>query len=432
MSGIDSLTADELYRMLFASQAGGMDVGGIERETFNNAKDFEKMLTGIVAQSRPGSFDPAAFQDIVTGYDEVVLPRRSLFDQVMMSDGPERDIAAMLEGGVQPDGTFLPPMTPMALEQQALAERGAGPDSELDKDQYDQAVAEVGKIVGFAERLYSEKMDYDKAVGQLSPDAAQYAAANPGVGLYRKEVREESPAAKFYTERGLPTPDQQWSMSDLSPGYDQRQAERDDYDRLFQDFKALTRENTAAARERGGALDKRLREQSWDTYSEAKAAEAKTAASTGQRPASASQASKSAYHWGDAGKVANWLRDSAGDFKDWLTADADQASDPYRDAAAGGMVDVGQSAPTRGAVKAVPSSSGLWRQAQANHDAKKYNERFTAPMPDNSDFKKALQQSQSNYWDNRLERAKADRELARRNREGLTPLTAAMRAAIGL
>jgi hypothetical protein len=130
--------------------------------------------------------------------------------------------------------------------------------------------------------------------------------------------------------------------------------------------------------------------------------------------------------------VANWLRDSAGDFKDWLTADADQASDPYRDAAAGEMVDVGRATPTKGAVKAVPSSSGMWRQAQANHDAKKYNERFTAPMPDNSDFKKAFRQSQSDYWDNRLERAKADRELARRNREGLTPLTAAMRAAIGL
>ena len=427
---MDDLTADELYRLLFAAQAGGMDVGGIERTTFNNAKDFEKMLTGIVAQSRPGSFDPAAFQDIVTGYEEVVLPQRTLFNQVMLSDGPdspERDIAEMLEDG----------LTPMAFEQQALAERGAGPDSELDKDQYDQAVADVGKMVAFAERLYSEKMDYDKAVGQLSPDVAQYAAANPGAGLYRKEVREESPAAKFYTERGLPTPDEQWSIDDLSPGYGQRQAERDDYDRLFQEFKALTRDNTAAARGRNGALEKGLREQSWDSYSEAKASEAKAGSpavgtAAGQRAAPASRTLTGTYHWGDAGKAANWLQDTAGGLKDWLTADAEQASDPYRDASGGEMVDVGQEAPSSSrAVKAVPSASGMWRQAQANHDAKNFNERFTASMPDNSDFKKAFQQSQANYWDNRLETAKAERELARRNREGLTPLTAAMRAAIG-
>jgi len=256
----------------------------------------------------------------------------------------------------------------------------------------------------------------------------------------------------------LPTPDEQWSIDDLSPGYGQRQAERDDYDRLFQEFKALTRDNTAAARGRNGALEKGLREQSWDSYSEAKASEAKAGSpavgtAAGQRLGAEGPRGSSgdgSRMWGQEGErfgslnPANW---SLGDKGDEYVAPPDHGDgagmigqrgelfgsvNPMNWSMFGGEGSTGQKpSPNNRAVKAVPSASGMWRQAQANHDAKNFNERLGASMPDNSDFKKAFQQSQVNYWDNKLETAKAQRELARRNREGLTPLTAAMRAAIG-
>jgi hypothetical protein len=464
MSGNGDITGDEFIRDWFA-QSQGLDIGSVDRSTFLNLKDFEKMLTGPVAQSRPGSFDPAAFQPIVTGYDEVVLPQRSLFNQVMMSDGsPERHIALMLEGSVLPDGTFLPPMTPMALERQLLEEErsalelaneAGGRDKELDEAQEAKTVANVGKMVSFAERLYSEKMDYDKAAGQLSPDAAQYAAANPGVGIYRQPITEESPAAKFYTERGLPTPDQEWTIDDVSPGYSERQAGRDRFSEAFRGFQAEMRESNAAERAsraaeraRRAALDKRLREQSWETYKASQAPGTPEATTGGLRKPHGGGAGA----WGQEGEFLGSVGPAiAGMFSG---GDGTYAPPPDHGDGAGMIGQRGElfgsvnpmnwsmfggdgSAPKGRAVKAVPSSSGLWRQAQANHDAKKDGGRPTAWSIAGNEaaderraaFEKLLEIRNADYFAQGAELTRANGELQQRNRQGLTPLTYAMQQA---
>lgn len=206
------MNPDELYRMLFAQNAGGLDIGGIERGTFNNAKDFEKMLTGLMASMNPGSVDPKAFQPTVSYGDPVNLPSRALFDQSMLDPASEEAaIATLVNGNTQPSGVYEQMM--MKAEADLGMERGS-----MDKDTRKRVEASASEAKAYASKLWDEQRTWAQTTSQLSPEAR--AAADAGEATYRPRVEEESAASKEYTSKGLPTPVDQWQMSDFGRGND--------------------------------------------------------------------------------------------------------------------------------------------------------------------------------------------------------------------
>jgi hypothetical protein len=203
---------DELYRMLFAQNAGGLDVGEIERKTFNNAKDFEKMLTGLMSAMNPGAVDPKAFQPTVSYGDPVNLPSRALFEQSMLDPASEEGfIAQLVNSNVQPSGVYE------KIVQQYEASEGME-RGQMDDDLRKRVESKADDAKRYATDLWSEQRSWAQDTSQLTPEGR--AAADAGDATYRPRVEEESAASKEYTSKGLPTPVDEWSMSDFGQGND--------------------------------------------------------------------------------------------------------------------------------------------------------------------------------------------------------------------
>jgi hypothetical protein len=206
------MNPDELFRMLFAQNAGGMDIGGIERGTFNNAKDFEEMLTGLMASMNPGAVDPKAFQPIVSYGDPVNLPSRALFEQSMLDPTSEEGtIAQLVNGNMQPSGVYSEFVK--RFEQSEGMQLGEMDDKT--RGRVESAAADAKK---YATSLWDEQRTWAQETSQLSPEARE--AADRQEATYRPRIEEESAASKEYTDKGLPTPVDQWQMSDFGQGND--------------------------------------------------------------------------------------------------------------------------------------------------------------------------------------------------------------------
>jgi hypothetical protein len=212
-------TGDEVLRTILLEQMG-LDIGEVERSTFLNSKDFEQMLTRPLAQSRPGAVDPAAFEPIVTGYDDIVLPSRPRMDRALktFAGSDEYKVAQMINNNKSPsairDQYYL-----VRLEEYKIPfDEAASPKREDDKEKVAEARAYADRIYDLAVPFYDEFIEFETAKKQLTPEAARYAEENPDAGVYRKPITEDSAATKKYRDLGLPTPVDEWKLSDFGEG----------------------------------------------------------------------------------------------------------------------------------------------------------------------------------------------------------------------
>ena len=224
----DFPTGDEVLRSILQLQMG-LDIGEVERSTFLNSKDFEQMLTRPLAQSRPGAVDPAAFEPIVTGYDDVLLPARPRLDRALQTSpgSDEYAVAAAVRDNKSPSAIRdhfynrrLQETYKMTLAEAMEATR------EDDIKKVAEANAYADRIYELAVPFYDEMIEFETATKQLAPEAAQYARENPGAGLYRQPITEDSAATKKYRDLGLPTPVDQWKLSDFGEGNGGANADR--------------------------------------------------------------------------------------------------------------------------------------------------------------------------------------------------------------
>lgn len=213
-------TGDEVLRTILLEQMG-VDIGEVERSTFLNSKDFEQMLTRPLAQSRPGAVDPAAFEPIVTGYDNIVLPSRPRLDRALQTSpgSDEYAVASMIKGNKSPSAIRDHYYNQRLKDAYGITlEEAASPRTEEVKEQVAEARAFADRIYDLAVPFYDEFIEFETAKKQLSPEAAQYAEENPDAGVYPKPITEDSAATKKYRDLGWPTPVEKWKLSDFGEG----------------------------------------------------------------------------------------------------------------------------------------------------------------------------------------------------------------------
>lgn len=220
-------TGDEVLRNLLMSQIG-VDLGEVERSTFLNAKDYEQMLTRPLAQSRPGAVDPAAFEPIVTGYDDIILPSRPRLNRALQtSPGSEEHTIAQMVAQNKSPSAIREQFYNRRLENLGLSlEDAAAPGREDDVAKVAEANAYADRMYNLAVPFYEEMIEFETATKQLDPEAARYAQQNPDAGVYRKPITEDSAATKKYRDLGLPTPVDQWKLSDFGEGNGGENADR--------------------------------------------------------------------------------------------------------------------------------------------------------------------------------------------------------------
>ena len=220
-------TGDEVLRALLMAQIG-VDLGEVERSTFLNAEDYEQMLTRPLAQSRPGAVDPAAFEPIVTGYEDIVLPSRPRLDRALQTfPGSEEHTIAQWVAKNKSPSAIRDQFYNRRLEKLGLSLEDAATATRDDvKAKVAEANAYADRMYNLAVPFYEEMIEFETAVKQLAPEAAQYAQQNPDAGVYRKPITEDSAATKKYRDLGLPTPVDQWKLSDFGEGNGGANADR--------------------------------------------------------------------------------------------------------------------------------------------------------------------------------------------------------------
>jgi hypothetical protein len=234
-----------LWRQIFGQNAG-MDVGGIERSTFNNAKDFEKLLNGFMAAMNPGTQNPDSFKDVETGRTQVNLPQRPKYNSYAKAptDSAEYMTAQMVEQGLTPSQIAAQMRTEFAASADGRPQDASGSilweDNPADAKAETAFEAQVKAAQDQATALWDERTEYDSQVSTLNPQAQQ--ALAEGRPWYEEVQTERSAAAKQYDDLGLPTPVDQWRDDDFSPGFEARKADNSQFEDLYRQVQAAQKD----------------------------------------------------------------------------------------------------------------------------------------------------------------------------------------------